>query len=90
MGRRRTEKPGRVADVLLRSNQRFPRRFQKDIGFLAEGSKKLVKEREISMYGDKGSALSLGSIMSKEEALEAVQIVEKTLKMCRKLLKEIA
>lgn len=40
--------------------------------------------------GDEGSALSPESFKSKEEALEAVQIAEKTLKMCRKLLKEIA
>ncbi|MFQ6128617.1 MAG: HEPN domain-containing protein [Thermoplasmata archaeon] len=78
-----------VSDVLLQSEKRFPEWFQKEIAFMAEGSRKLAKKREISMYGDEVSALSPDVVISGEEAREAVQIAEKTLRMCRKLLREI-
>lgn len=75
-----------VSDVLVGSKERFPEWFQKEIEFMAEGSKRLAKKREISMYGDEVSALSPESVISKEEAREAVQIAEKTLEMCTKIL----
>ncbi|MFQ5884508.1 MAG: HEPN domain-containing protein [Thermoplasmata archaeon] len=77
-----------VSDVITRSKERFPEWFQKDIAFLSEGSRRLAMKREISMYGDEVSGLSPETVISKEEAQEAVQIAEKTLRMCRRLLKE--
>ncbi len=78
-----------VSDVLDAVKDRFPQWFRAEIGFLRESSKALAKKREISFYGGEEAFLSPDEVISKEDAIDAVQRATKTLKLCKKLIKEI-
>ncbi|MCD6514366.1 MAG: HEPN domain-containing protein [Candidatus Odinarchaeota archaeon] len=77
-----------VSDILIISKNRFPEWFRREIPFLAETSKKLVKKREISFYGGEEGFLSPEDLISKEDAEDAVKRAKKVTRLCQKLLEQ--
>jgi len=77
-----------VSRVLLQARGRFPKWFEDNVAFMAEASRKLERKREVSMYGNEASILSPEKVISKEEAVEAVEIADKINRWCKKLVKE--
>lgn len=78
-----------VSDVLLLVKERFPAWFQAEIEFLADTSRRLAKKREVSMYGDEALSLSPDEVVSREEAIVAVESAKRVYDLCRKLLSEL-
>lgn len=79
-----------VSDVLTQVTGRFPSWFQQKIPAFAEASRKLVKKREPSLYGDEESFLGPEALISEEEAQEAVSWSKQIHENCEKLLKELS
>ncbi len=78
-----------VSDVLIETRDRFPEWFKKNLEFLCESSKILVKKREISLYGGEEAFLSPDEVINKADAEDATMRAEKTYALCEKLVVEI-
>lgn len=61
-----------VGPVLRREAHRFPEWFQAEIPILARISRKLRREREISMYGDEESGIPPDELYDRVDAEEAL------------------
>jgi len=77
-----------VSDILLKYIDRFPEWFREKGMYLAETSKKLALKREISFYGGEEGLLSPDELISRDDALDAVERARETLKLCKKLIEE--
>jgi len=78
-----------VSDILLSVKQRFPEWFQRELNYLSESSKILVKKRGLSFYGGEEAFLSPDEVIGKEDAKDAVERAGKAFTLCRKLVKEL-
>ncbi|MCS7138675.1 MAG: HEPN domain-containing protein [Crenarchaeota archaeon] len=78
-----------VSDVLLSVRQRFPEWFQRELAYLSESSKILVKKREISFYGGEEAFLSPDEVIGEDDAKDAIERAEKSFITCRKIIEEL-
>lgn len=79
----------RVHDVggfLLRNAKRFPDVFREKIPYLASVSRKLMREREVSIYGDEVTGITPEELYIEEDAETALKEATSVLETCRKLL----
>ncbi len=80
----------RVHDVggfLLRNVKRFPNIFREKIPYLASVSRRLMREREVSIYGDEVTGVAPEEIYIEEDAKIALKEATSVLETCKQLLK---
>ncbi len=75
-----------VSDLLLEYKERFPDWFREEVEFLAETSRRLSSKRELSLYGGEEALLTPEELVSREDAVEAVERASKTLERVRRLI----
>jgi len=75
-----------VSDVLLDHRDRFPHWFRAEIGFMAETSSSLAAKRELAFYGGEEEFLTPEEVISRREAVEAVEKARRVYDLCYKLL----
>lgn len=78
-----------VSDVLLSVGQRFPEWFQRELNYLSESSKILVKKREVSFYGGEEAFLSPNEVIGEDDAMDAIERAEKAFVLCSKIVEEL-
>lgn len=75
-----------VSDVLLDYKERFPPWFSEKVEFLADTSRRLCSKRELSFYGGEDALLTPEELVSKDDAVEAVERASKTLELVKRLI----
>ena len=75
-----------VSDVLLDHKDRFPHWFKAEIEFMAETSSSLAAKRELAFYGGEEEFLTPEEVISRREAVEAVEKARRVYDLCYKLL----
>jgi HEPN domain-containing protein len=78
-----------VSDVLVDVKTRFPAWFRKEIDYMRESSKILVKKREPSLYGGEEAFLSPYEVISEADAHDAVKRARRTFQLCNRLIKQL-
>ncbi len=78
-----------VSDVLMDVKARFPAWFQKEMDYMCESSKRLVKKRELSLYGGEEAFLSPNDVINRTDAQDAVRRADKTFQLCHKLITQL-
>jgi HEPN domain-containing protein len=78
-----------VSDVLMDVKARFPAWFRKGMDYMCESSKKLVKKRELSLYGGEEAFLSPNEVISKADAQDATKRADKTFQLCDRLINQL-
>jgi len=79
----------RVHDVggfLLQNAKRFPGSFRERILHLASVSRRLMREREVSIYGDEVTGVAPEELYIEEDAEAALKEAASVLEACQKLL----
>ena len=79
-----------VSDILLENSGRFPDFFRDNLEFLADASRRLSSKRDISFYGGEEALLPPEELVSRKDAEEAVEMADKTLTLCKRLMGELA
>lgn len=79
-----------VSDVLMDVKARFPTWFQKEMDYMCESSKRLVKKREPSLYGGEEAFLSPNEVINKVDAKDAVKRANNTFQLCQKLITQLS
>jgi HEPN domain-containing protein len=74
------------SDILIEYRDRFPPWFRDEVDFMASVSKRLCAKREISFYGGEEAMLSPEELVSREDAVEAVNAASRILNVARRLL----
>ncbi|MEM0218358.1 MAG: HEPN domain-containing protein [Desulfurococcaceae archaeon] len=77
-----------VGPVLKKEAQRFPEWFQAEIPELARISRKLRRERELSMYGDEESGIPPDELYDRFDAEEALNYALKVYSVVLKLIQQ--
>ncbi|MEM2499642.1 MAG: HEPN domain-containing protein [Sulfolobales archaeon] len=77
-----------VGPVLKREAQRFPEWFQVEIPALARISRKLRRERELSMYGDEESGIPPDELYDRSDAEEALNYASNVYSIVLKLIQQ--
>ncbi|MEM1962396.1 MAG: HEPN domain-containing protein [Sulfolobales archaeon] len=77
-----------VGPVLKREAQRFPEWFQVEIPALARISRKLRRERELSMYGDEESGIPPDELYDRSDAEEALNYALNVYSIVLKLIQQ--
>ncbi|GBC71983.1 hypothetical protein HRbin02_01772 [Candidatus Calditenuaceae archaeon HR02] len=75
-----------VSDLLLAYRERFPGWFREKIDFLAETSRRLSSKRELSFYGGEEALLTPEELISREDAIDALERASKTLELVKRLI----
>ena len=70
-----------VSEVLLAERSRLPEPLQAEIGSLAEGSRRLRRDRELAFYG--AEDLTPSGFYTKQDADEATGIARRTVSLVR-------
>ena len=70
-----------VSEVLLAERSRLPEPLQAEIGSLAEGSRRLRRDRELAFYG--AEDLTPSGFYTKQDADEAMGIAHRTVSLVR-------
>ena len=70
-----------VSEVLLAERSRLPEPLQAEIGSLAEGSRRLRRDRELAFYG--AEDLTPSGFYTKQDAEEAMGIARRTVLLVR-------
>jgi len=78
-----------VGPIIMQNRDRFPEWFREKIPKLASMSRKLRREREVSMYGDEESGLPPESLYTDEDAKEALFYANFVYEACIKLLEAV-
>lgn len=78
-----------VGIIIKTEIDRFPDWFKKRVDELAQISKELRRERELSMYGDSDSKLPTNKLYSKSEANEAYKKAKLVATLCQQLQNQI-
>lgn len=78
-----------VSDVLIDVEDRFPEWFKKELNFVVQSSKILVKKREISFYGGEEALLSPNEVIGREDAEDALNRARHIYTLCKKLIEEV-
>lgn len=77
-----------VGIILKNEINRFPEWFKKRVDEVAQISKELRRERELSMYGDSDLRLPANKLYSKIEAKEALKKAKIVASLCQQLLNQ--
>jgi len=75
-----------VGGFLLRNTKRFPGSFRERIPQLASISRRLMREREVSVYGDEVTGVAPEELYIEEDAEAALKEATSVLEACQKLL----
>ncbi len=78
-----------VGPILRKEFRRFPKWFQKEIGFMARVSRRLRREREPAMYGDEELGLPPEELYDRVDAEEALRDAQRVVEFVEKLLTQI-
>ncbi len=78
-----------VGPALRRERMRFPENFRERIDILASYSRRLRRERELSMYGDEETGTPPEELYTRFDAEDALNIAQQVYSACRSLLEEI-
>ena len=70
-----------VSEVLLAERSRLPEPLQAEVGSLAEGSRRLRRDRELAFYG--AEDLTPSGFYTKQDAEEAMGIARRTVSLVR-------
>ena len=70
-----------VSEVLLAERSRLPESLQAEVGSLAEGSRRLRRDRELAFYG--AEDLTPSGFYTKQDADEAMGIAHRTVSLVR-------
>jgi len=78
-----------LRDVLLAvaTSRALPEWFEAQVEFMAHGSSDLARKRGPSFYGDEQAMTPPSILFTKDDAVKALEVAEKTHENCRRLIK---